>query len=481
MNTLRRSPKGAIRRSLVLLDGREYSIQSESSIKIADLDGNPRRVFLEFNASKALNDTLFTLVTDLLSTHSISYASASSLAILRWLEQAPSAPECIRLKELNLIAADAVSPSYRPFILATLRRWNRSGLFGLHAATSHFLEDGGSWEERGRGAYFSLLVNDAERGALTEQEIRNLQDAIGDAHSEGKVCLHDFCVAWFVMATGVRPVQAFRMTVGDVSILSGPEGTEVTLSIPLAKGEMCYSKERVRRRAPTELANILIRHLELLPPNRRKPSAPLFSFYSSLQLSQRIIAIFSGLRTWSDRLEGPIPVFPYRFRYTLGTRALANGASDHEVARLLTHRTTSCIRFYKASLPMLQDPIREHLGDSLGMIARSFRGRLIQDLHGATNPNDGALIRDFLVLKGAKVGACGTRVECHQHAPVACLTCPFFEPFVDAPWEALKGYLDQLQKLETEPRIRTIYDRPIRAVEEIMMLRDSAQRGMHAQ
>jgi hypothetical protein len=267
------------------------------------------------------------------------------------------------------------------------------------------------------------------------------------------------------------------MKMSDVIVTSGPEGREITLAIPLAKGENQIVRDRWKRKAPSVLAEVLLRYLESPKAVSRKPCDPLFEDQSA-KISAIIASVFQRVETYSERLRGPIPVFPYRFRYTLGTRAIALGATDHEAARLLTHRTTTCIQYYRAAMPMLQGPIKEAIGQEMSFLAQAFQGRLIGSLDEATRKGQaGALIRDFAHLMGQSLGACGTNAECHQHAPRACLSCRKFEPLMDAPWEQLLSVLHDDLVSETEDRIRLITQEQIDAVHGIIAQRDCRSGG----
>lgn len=344
---------------------------------------------------------------------------------------------------------------------------------GLTDELKDFLKHGQKWEEKGNGAYYTLVTNDPSRGALTDQELHNLHAALNLGYANGTVIQADFTLCWFFIGTGVRPIQLARMKKRDIQIVEGPEGDEVTLRIPLAKGEQKDKQEYWLRRAPSVLAECLVEYLNSPTITSIGVDDAVFPG-GSRALSMRLSHCFAGLETYSERLEERIPVTPYRFRYTLATRALAHGASDYEVARLLTHRSTSCIQFYRASMPQLQNPIRQAIGKELEYFAKAFQGRLIQDLSEATRSGDeSAVISDFLRLVGQKVGACGTKAECHQNAPIACLYCPFFEPLADAPWEMLLASLKADQDTESEDRIRLINHNAMSAISEIMERRDT--------
>jgi hypothetical protein len=263
------------------------------------------------------------------------------------------------------------------------------------------------------------------------------------------------------------------MRMSDVIVTAGPEGREVTLAIPLAKGEHQVVHDRWKRKAPSVLAEALLRYISKPNIRSRGSNGPLFD-EQSVKITRRLKLAFKQAQTYSTRLRRAVPVFAYRFRYTLGTRSIALGASDHEVARLLTHRTTRCIQFYRAAMPMLQKPITDAIGQEMSFIAQAFQGRLIGSLDEATRKGDaGALIRDFTNLVGKPIGACGTKASCHQDAPRACLSCAKFEPFLMAPWERFLGVLQEDLTSEKEDRIRLITLEQIEAVQEIIAERDA--------
>lgn len=293
-----------------------------------------------------------------------------------------------------------------------------------------------------------------------------------DALRKGRISKQDWTLLAFFIAMGPRPVQVARMRKSDVIVTGGPEGKEVTVQIPLAKAEGQVTKARWKFRAPTLLAEALLAYLELPDIKARSDDDPLFEA-TSAEISARFRSALNGVDTYSRRLGGPIPLVPYRFRYTVGTRAIEHGATDHQVARLLTHRTTHCIAYYRASLPSLQRPIREAIADEMDFFAGAFQGRAIRSLGEATRAGDPtAAIRDFANLVGRPLGACGTRARCHQDAPRACLTCPKFEPLLEAPWEQLLQALQEDLGTESEPRIREI------TKEQMPPWRKSSQRGM---
>ncbi|MBD0678081.1 hypothetical protein CGA21_05310 [Pseudomonas sp. PSB11] len=466
----------ATSKTVVLQDGRAISIRLGEDLRILDSDGakiNLNTTFL--SEENELHASIFRVLYGTLATHSLVYNHTIIRALKSWLtiEQMSD----VALLELTHIESLVTIPlDYRSFILPVLRRIQAQKLAGLSPDVRSFLTSGHQWEERGTGAYYSLITNDPTCGALTSQELHNIHGALNHAYAHAKISKSTFTLCWFFIATGVRPIQVVRMKISDVQIASGPEGKEVTLRIPLAKGDKTSTQEYWLRRAPTVLAECLINYLDSEFMSERPKDSPLFDGNSNV-LSKRIINTFDSLDTYSERLEGQIPVNAYRFRYTMATRALIHGASDFEVARLLTHRGTSCIQFYRASMPELQKPIRQALGDEMDYFAKAFQGKLINSLGEATRAGEeSSVIADFLRLAGQSLGACGTRAECHQNAPIACLYCPFFEPLEEAPWEELLASLKDDQAVESDSRIRQINHNAMSAINEIIVERDNRQR-----
>jgi integrase len=458
----------------VLLDGRRVDLdflgrnRLDDDVRTHDLD------FSWVNLASQWHGSLLKIFSGLLATHSLSYVSSCIHYVGRFaadcvLRGDPSEELALRMLEDWPLRYSASS---WPFVRAVLGRWKRLRLPGLGQDVAEFLEEPERFEESGNGWYFALVANDPERGAFTEQELRSIRECLDLGFVEGRVSLEDWALTWFLIATGNRPVQMARIRISDVIVTTGPEGVEVTLAIPLAKGNGLSTGARWKRKAPSVLAEVLLRYIAMPGMRARGTGGPLF-FEQSSQVSARIKLIFQKLRPHSDRLGGLLPVFPYRFRYTLGTRAIALGASDHEAARLLTHRTTHCIQYYRASLPTLQQPIGKAVGREMTFIAEAFQGRMIGSVDEATRVGEaGALIRDFAHLVGHTLGACGTHADCHQNAPRACLLCGKFEPLRDAPWEQFHEVLLLDLEQETEGRIRLITQEQIGAVRGIIAKRD---------
>lgn len=423
---------------------------------------------------------LLEILIGLLKTHSLSFAYQCHYYTTRFISEVVL-QDAANITDITIGHIETwpskLPISGWPFVSSVLRRWASSFPEQVNPDVRSFLDQPTKWEEAG-SSFLALVTNDPERGALTEQELSGVQAALNAAYETGALDLPAWALFWFVIATGVRPIQIARMQRGDVTFLPGPEGLEAILFIPLAKGREADKSKRWKRKAPSVLAEVLQVYLAEYDSAGGQPSDCLF-YDSSPAVQSAFFAAARHVRVRSDRLYGAlIKLFPYRFRYTMGTRAIAHGASDDEVARLLTHRSTTTVSAYRAAMPQLQRPIAEAIGKEMYAFARAFRGRLIDDISQATRAGEGAaLIRDFAQIfrmeVGLPVGACGTTVACHQDAPRACLQCHKFEPFAGAPWEDLLISLEKDLATEEEPRIRLITEGMIDAVNEIVRERDA--------
>lgn len=458
-------------RQIMLHDGRELNIDPAGIFEISNDIGNHKFDLSWVVPDNDWQESAKEVVLRLLETHSIDYARCC------WNDFRLFSRDLIKRNEVvpvSLSVDDLVDyPLRRPisswlFVNAVLTRIIAQDLPGLEKSVEDFLGQPEKWEQKGNGSYFALIANDPRRGALTEQELRSVYTALNSAYAERRIQTAQWALCYFLIATGLRPIQIARMRMKDVILTDGPEGNEYTLLVTIAKTREAIKKTRWKRKCPTQLAEVLANYLETPDIKIRAADEPLF-FLQSVKVSSRLNAVFNELDTYSERLGGAIPLFPYRFRYTLGTRAIALGARDEEVARLLTHTSLHCVRYYRAALPSLQTPIAEALGDEMAIFAKAFKGRLIEDLAEATRSGDeGALISAYEHLHGDDIGACGTSARCYQDAPRSCLTCEKFEPFRGAPWPKLREVLLADRAAEKSDRIRLITEEQIAAVDQIM-------------
>jgi hypothetical protein len=178
--------------------------------------------------------SLLTCIRKMFRTHSLSYIQNCNRYIGHLFKGQKG--ESVTLNDIQMWA-DNHRPSAWPFLQAVLNRCQELGLPGLDVELIAFLKSPEKFEEKSKGVYFALIVNDPKRGAFTEQELRNIREGVNRAFENGDLDTYYWALIWLLIGPGVRPVQIARMKVKDVIITSGPEGKEVTLAVPMAKGE----------------------------------------------------------------------------------------------------------------------------------------------------------------------------------------------------------------------------------------------------
>lgn len=309
-------------RTIVLLDGRQITVPLYRNFKLVNHDGIIYLLnFGIFDNKNPLHRALSNLVIDILIVHSISYTSTVLLALKKWFESKVSLDTSLGIECIDSL--NNINISYLPFLIPLLRKLALNFRSLVSKDLIDFLENVDRWEER-KPAYFRLIANDPEKGAFTLEELESLHSNLNIAFSNNDLSLSDYTLAWFFLATGVRPVQISRLKLKDVQIIN----KEVMINIPLVKGLGRVEQGYFLRKAPTILADCLIKYIE--KNSNLDRDSPLFELNPD-EVGKRIKKIFQNFDTYSSRLEGKIPVNAYRFRYTLATRALANGASDQEV------------------------------------------------------------------------------------------------------------------------------------------------------
>ena len=191
-------------------------------------------------------------------------------------------------------------------------------------------------------------------------------------------------------------------------------------------------------------------------------------------LGHRLTRTVNLLNVVSERTGQLIHVNPYRFRYTLGTRAAIEGAGVLTIATLLDHSDSQHVSVYVANVPEYAIEISKIMNQPLARYAAAFAGVLVEDEGEANKENPGAT-RIPLREKDCDVGSCGSNAFCQDYAPIACYLCPKFRPWVNAPHHlVLQWLMEERERLMLDTGgdmcIVTINDRAIIAVGQVIKL-----------
>lgn len=165
-NTIHQTSPSDLKDHVILLDGRIIQIEIGKKERVTDRDGNTKPMRLDIlKPGNTLHESIYTSFRRMLSTHSLSYSNTALYAIANWFELTEMKGKFeVNIQEINLLSR--IPASYRSFVIPLLRQISEHGMPGLSEQVCDFLAHPIKWEEQGTGAYFSLITNDPERGAL---------------------------------------------------------------------------------------------------------------------------------------------------------------------------------------------------------------------------------------------------------------------------------------------------------------------------
>lgn len=165
---------------------------------------------------------------------------------------------------------------------------------------------------------------------------------------------------------------------------------------------------------------------------------------------------------------------PRRLRYTFATRLVEEGCSPMELADALDHTDMQHVMVYFDARSEVVRQLDESMAVRLAPFAMAFLGRVVSGPASATRADDPASVIRFRCADSdiSPVGSCGTLDVCGLSAPIACYTCPRFEPWLDAPHElVLSELLKDRRRREAnglDEKLIQIHDRTILAVAEVV-------------
>ncbi|WP_158149035.1 site-specific integrase [Pantoea agglomerans] len=342
---------------------------------------------------------------------------------------------------------------------------------------------------------------DQVKGPFTDIELQSFLEACYRAYDKGNIDITQLAMALLISATGRRPLQISQMKVSDIRRLKVNENSySYVISIPRIKQGLGFREAFRNFQVTKELYDLLRKQCDLSIEKTRSTlkreltdkelgNTPLFIsmqklesfkinnelreiFVSdkaheySVKINKTLTFIAKTENIISERTYKRLNVNPRRFRYTVGTRAAREGASELVIAELLDHSTTQYTGVYVEFNADHVARIDEAVGNHMKKYAGFFQGKIQDD--NSIKKNELA-VRD---LSGEITGACGGCKSCRANVPVPCYTCHHFRPFLDAPHIELRNHLlKQRERIMTDTNDETMsktLDRTIMAVEEVV-------------
>lgn len=340
----------------------------------------------------------------------------------------------------------------------------------------------------------AVRTQDPDYGPFTELERQAILTAMKDAQDTGVILLDTYALGIVSFGLAPRPVSIAMLKVRDL-VRKSADGDRTTsfLEVPRAKqGGEPRSSFKTRKlndeyaailgRQATDVVRRLGKHfrdagdIPLFPVKRRaKEEAEGYEYhYTADGISAKIAKDLENLEVVSERTGNFINICASRFRKTIGTVAAREGRSALVIADLLDHVDTQQVGVYTEANTGLIAEIDKAMAFHLAKLAQAFSGQLIPDEASALRAGDEeSLVRAPEQLEAFDpVGSCGSFSFCSLNAPLACYTCRKFQPWLEAPHEAILDWLlrDRARLVEEgDLTIASVRDRTILAVAAVVL------------
>lgn len=381
-----------------------------------------------------------------------------------------------------------------------LQKWSSLGFSGVTADAIALLRQLRTKNNRKGEA---VLTHDPIYGPFTDMELESLLVSLDRAYAHREVDREGYLLAYLFILLGQRPVQYAALKVRDLVVTYARDGTPLyMLRVPRAKQRYQLTRAEFKDRVlipqigellmehsnevRTAFKNLLLDALDapLFPARLRRRSEPQgFEYHrTATALSLELKNVLREVRAKSERTGQPLHITALRFRRTVATRAAMEGHGELIIAELLDHTDTQSARVYIEARPELLERIDRAMALHLAPMAQAFAGVIIDEESQATRAGDpSSRICDPRLTPAMKpIGNCGKHGFCGFLAPIACYTCVNFQPWLDAPHEAVLDYLIQERDrlaAQGDLRIASVNDRTILAVAEVVRLCHGRRKG----
>lgn len=443
MNSRHSNTKIHLPKKVITRDGHAVSTSNEywalDPITLSAIDFTKIRPF----ASNELIASLKIALAHFVKTKSSAYTSANFGRVVKMLQTVTAGRKIRRISASTILSYRSTLSSRHENDLggarAFLRYWYNLGLPCISKDAIQALE---KLTLKGAPKGEAVLTLSPTNGPFSELEFKNLNKSLLTSFQEKKITLAEFLIVWIFSSFGIRPIQLVMLRCSDLVYTKDP--TAFFIKIPRGKQRHQARRTEFNHRVlATEVGKLFLEHIE---NNRRdypkifdeSGDAPLFidplnrtsgHYNSTPRLLMLMGEIIGKLGAYSERTQMPLKVTARRLRYTLGTRAASEGASELIIAELLDHCDTQNVKIYSAATNITISRIDKALAVSIGPIIKAFRGELILNPRSAKRANDPSSQIAIQSIKSIPLGNCGCSSDCLSISPKACYTCGSFQPW----------------------------------------------------
>ncbi|HAT1571927.1 TPA: site-specific integrase [Kluyvera cryocrescens] len=326
------------------------------------------------------------------------------------------------------------------------KKWHSLGYYGIDDNAITLME---AMRLKAKSAGTIVKQEDPEKGALTNNEHKALNESMFNAYKNKKITLQELSSALLVSFTGRRASQIVALKFKDIVREKNSDGNDFFfINIPRIKQGIEFRKEfrmlsidgfiyKLLMQRVNFSISLIEGHIGRTLFSEEKNEVAVFldkknykmlneinGFYDVL-VSDRLHAskntvslslkkIVEKENVMSERTGERMKINAYRLRYTLGTKLAREGYSSQIIAELLDHSSTATVGIYTENLPDNSIKISEAVSDNLGFLAGVFLGKI--KLNEITS-------NDVLTMSSYS--------SCTEYSTISCHGCIHFKRFKD--------------------------------------------------
>lgn len=376
-------------------------------------------------------------------------------------------------------------------------RWSRSQRFKQFDADVETrigaLVFGGN--EKGR----AVRSRDIHDGPLAVDEVANIISALKAARLKGNIPIKQQAAIVLCLATGSNSAQYAAMRTEDLRpIIVDGVTTAYILDVPRhKKGHDVLRAEFRSRKLNTFFGRIIEDLCEASAAQsqfklkfegtsrplfeRAKPSKSrgnldeIWLYHISTEEFCRLLQ--KAIKTLAVNAQdgNPLKVTTRRFRYTLATRMINNGASQEAIADALDHSDLQNVSVYWEINSDIVEHLDRAMTRALAPRAQALAGIVRTEADAVRGNDKGSrrFLADAVTRKLEPIGSCGSFSFCNINAPYACYTCVQFQAWMDGPHEDVLSQLlrarEERSMRKLDPKIIGIEDELILAVANVIL------------
>lgn len=326
------------------------------------------------------------------------------------------------------------------------KKWHSLGYYGIDDNAITLME---AMRLKAKSAGTIVKQEDPEKGALTNNEHKALNESMFNAYKNKKITLQELTSALLVSFTGRRASQIVALKFKDIVREKNSDGNDFFfINIPRIKQGIEFRKEfrmlsidgfiyKLLMQQVNFSISLIEGHIGRTLFSEEKNEVAVFldkknykmlneinGFYDVLvsdrlhtsknTVSLSLKKIVEKENVMSERTGERMKINAYRLRYTLGTKLAREGYSSQIIAELLDHSSTATVGIYTENLPDNSIKISEAVSDNLGFLAGVFLGKI--KLNEITS-------NDVLTMNSYS--------SCTEYSTISCHGCIHFKRFKD--------------------------------------------------